>query len=94
MKFGSGKSTVVSELGLTALGLKIVNTDKAFENGLKKAGLGLDLRTMDAELRDPIRTRAKEITGKQMGNYIAGRLGMIFDTTGAKDLRLKTIRRC
>ena len=81
---GSGKSTVVNQLSLVNLGLKIVNTDKAFENGLKKAGLGLDLRNMDAELRDPIRSRAKEITAKQMDAYLRGRLGMVFDTTGAK----------
>ena len=58
---GSGKSTVVKKLGLTALGLKMVNTDKAFETGLKKAGLGLDLRNMGADLRDPIRKRKKDI---------------------------------
>ena len=34
---GSGKSTVVDGLGLKALGLKLVNTDKSFETGLKKA---------------------------------------------------------
>ena len=39
---GSGKSTVVDDLGLKALGLKLVNSDRAFENGLKKAGLSLD----------------------------------------------------
>ena len=32
----SGKSTVVDGLGLKALGLKLVNTDKSFETGLKK----------------------------------------------------------
>ena len=26
--------------------------------------------------------------------YIAGRLGVIFDTTSAKHLKLKTIRKC
>ena len=33
---GSGKSTVVNQLSLKALGLKIVNTDKSFETWLKK----------------------------------------------------------
>ena len=81
---GSGKSTVVNKLSLKAMGLKLVNTDKAFENGLKKAGLGLDLRNMDAKDRDPIRARAKTITAKNMSAYIRGRLGMVFDTTSAK----------
>ena len=89
---GSGKSTVVNQLNLVNLGLKIVNTDKAFENGLKKAGLGLDLRNMDAELRDPIRNRAKEITAKQMDAYLRGRLGMVFDTTGAKASKISSYK--
>ena len=41
---GSGKSTVVDKLALPTLGLKLVNTDGAFENGLKKGGMSLDLR--------------------------------------------------
>tara|TARA_B100000900_G_scaffold161236_1_gene136909 strand:- start:3353 stop:4597 length:1245 start_codon:yes stop_codon:yes gene_type:complete len=90
---GSGKSTVVNRLGLTALGLKMVNTDRAFENGLKKAGLSLDLRNLDAVVRDPIRAKAKALTGKAMENYIMGRLGMIFDTTSAKDTKIKSYKK-
>jgi predicted kinase len=80
---GSGKSTVVDALSLKALGLKLVNTDKAFENGLKKAGLSLDLRGADFDKIDPIRAKAKRITGRNMDAYIEGRLGLIFDTTSA-----------
>jgi len=80
---GSGKSTVVDALSLKALGLKLVNTDKAFENGLKKAGLSLDLRGADFDKVDPIRAKAKRITGRNMDAYIDGRLGLIFDTTSA-----------
>ena len=39
-----------------------MNTDKAFENGLKKAGLSLDLRGADFTKIDPIRAKAKRIT--------------------------------
>jgi len=81
---GSGKSTVVKKLGLKALGLKLVNTDSAFEAGLKKAGLSLDLRKIDSNVRDGIRAKAKKITGNAMDRYIDGRLGLIFDTTSAK----------
>ena len=81
---GSGKSTVVRKLGLKALGLKLVNTDNAFEAGLKKAGLSLDLRKIDSNVRDGIRAKAKKITGNAMDRYIEGRLGLIFDTTSAK----------
>ena len=81
---GSGKSTVVKKLALKALGLKLVNTDSAFEAGLKKAGLSLDLRKIDSNVRDGIRARAKKVTGNAMDRYIDGRLGLIFDTTSAK----------
>ena len=38
----------------------MVNTDQAFENGLKKAGLSLDLRGADFDKVDPIRATGKE----------------------------------
>ena len=90
---GSGKSTVVKKLGLTALGLKMVNTDKAFEAGLKKAGMSLDLRGADFDKVDPIRAKAKKITTKNMENYISGRLGMIFDTTSANSNKIKQYKK-
>ena len=90
---GSGKSTVVKELGLNALGLKVVNTDKAFENGLKKAGLSLDLRGADFTKVDPIRAKAKKLTAKNMDNYIEGRLGMIFDTTSSDASKIKKYKK-
>lgn len=90
---GSGKSTVVDQLALKALGLKMVNTDKAFENGLKKAGLSLDLRGADFDKVDPIRARAKKITGKNMDAYIRGRLGMIFDTTAANKNKIVSYKK-
>lgn len=90
---GSGKSAVVDKLGLKALGLKLVNTDKAFENGLKKAGLSLDLRGADFEKIDPIRAKAKNITGKNMDAYIRGRLGMIFDTTAANKSKIVSYKK-
>jgi len=89
---GSGKSTVVDKLNLKALGLKLVNTDKAFEVGLKKAGMTLDLRGADFSKVDPIRAKAKQITGKNMDNYIEGRLGLIFDTTAAKKEKIVTYK--
>ena len=90
---GSGKSAVVDKLSLKALGLKLVNTDKAFENGLKKAGLSLDLRGADFDKVDPIRARAKKITGKNMDAYIRGRLGMIFDTTAANKNKIVSYKK-
>ena len=86
---GSGKSTVVDALSLKALGLKLVNTDKAFELGLKKAGMTLDLRGADFDKIDPIRAKAKKVTGKGMDMYMDGRLGLIFDTTSANLSKVK-----
>ena len=85
---GSGKSTVVDKLSLKALGLRLVNTDRAFENGLKKAGLTLDLRGKSDDEYSGIRDKAKKITGMQMDRYIEGRLGMIFDTTAANKSKI------
>ena len=86
---GSGKSTVVDALSLKSLGLKLVNTDKAFELGLKKAGMTLDLRGADFDRVDPIRAKAKKVTGKGMDMYMDGRLGLIFDTTSANLSKVK-----
>jgi len=85
---GSGKTTIVKALNLRALGLKLVNTDTAFERGLKKAGHSLDLRSLEATIRDPIRARAKEIVAKGLEGYVQGRLGLIFDTTSAKKSKI------
>ena len=89
---GSGKSTVVDGLGLKALGLKLVNTDKSFENGLKKAGQTLDLKQVPADVRDPIRKKAKRQTTRMMDRYIDGRLGLIFDTTSANSSKIKAYK--
>ena len=64
------------------MGLKNVNSDRAFEMGLKKAGLSLKMPEDEAKKRDPIRLRAKELTGKALENYIQGRLGLVVDSTG------------
>ena len=83
---GSGKSFVVRQT-TGGLGLKIVNSDTAFEKLLKDADFSLDFRDMSPEKtleRDKIRKRAKEVTDKMQKNFVAGRLGMIIDGTGAE----------
>jgi len=83
---GSGKSYVTKNT-VGGFGLKLVNTDKAFEKFLKDAGKSLKIDKLSdkeqAEV-DAIRARAKSITGKQEKNYIEGRLGLILDGTGKK----------
>jgi len=78
---GSGKTYVTTRV-TGGMGLKNVNSDRAFEVGLKKAGLSLKMPDAEAKQRDPIRVRAKELTGKALENYIQGRLGLVVDSTG------------
>ena len=80
---GSGKSYVVSRT-TGGSGLKLVNSDDAFENLLRKAGLSLKMPSSEEEPRDVVRGRAKEITAKKKANYIEGRLGLIIDGTGSE----------
>ena len=105
---GSGKSYTAKEIfgvgkGLTqsfsASGLKIVNSDTAFEKGMKDNGINpkdlAKIEKEDPELwdkitgKDSIRTRAKELTNKQQKFYEAGRLGMIIDGTGDEVSKIK-----
>lgn len=99
---GSGKSFTAMELfgvdkklktSFSATGLKVINSDAAFEAGLKKHGIDpRDLAKIEKEnpelwdkiIKDPggIRVRAKEITNKLRSFYEEGRLGMIIDGTG------------
>ena len=78
---GSGKSYVVKRT-TGGLGMRVVNSDIAFEKKLKDAGLTTDLRELDPEVRDEVRGRAKKVTAKQKANYLNGRLGLIIDGTG------------
>ena len=71
---GSGK-TYVTNRATGGMGLKMVNSDIRFERYLQKAGLSLKMPDSEASARDPLRQRAKQITGDQMDRYIRGRLG-------------------
>jgi len=74
----------------TASGLKLVNSDPAFEANLEKAGISPgDLATMsDEEFAsvtmgpDSPRGRAKKTRDSQSGHYVDGRLGVVIDGTG------------
>jgi predicted kinase len=105
---GSGKSFTAKEIfgvgkGLTqsfsASGLKVVNSDTAFEKGMKDNGINpkdlAKIEKEDPELwdkitgKDSIRSRAKDLTKKQQSFYEAGRLGMIIDGTGDEVSKIK-----
>ena len=78
---GSGKSYVVRHT-TGGTGLKIVNSDEAFELMLKKAGLSLKMPPEEFGRKEVIRKRAQDITVKKHANFVEGRLGMIIDGTG------------
>jgi len=86
---GSGKSTVAGKLGLFAMGLRPINSDPFFEQALKKAGLSLKLGTLDPELIDTMRVKAKRLGGKQMDLALNGRLGLVIDSTARNMDKIK-----
>jgi predicted kinase len=109
---GSGKSKVTDEIfglghGLSrvnAAGIKIVNSDTAFEQQLKKNGIDpKDLARIEKEepefwkkiTEDPngVRSLAKQTTERIKGFYEAGRLGMIIDGTGDDVEKIQRLKR-
>ena len=95
--FGVGKELTAS---FASSGLKIVNSDNAFEKGLKDNGINpKDLGKIekeDPELwakiivgDDSIRGKAKKLTQTQQKFYENGRLGMIIDGTGDDFIKMK-----
>lgn len=79
---GSGKSFIVGKTALTALGMKVINSDELFERGLAKAGLKTTPEDIYSEKGQEIRNRAKALTGKKLDLALAGRLGLVIDGTG------------
>ena len=78
---GSGKSYVVRKT-TGGTGLRVVNSDDAFETMLKKAGLSLKMPDEEEVPRDAVRARAKRVTAKRQEGYLDGRIGLIIDGTG------------
>jgi predicted kinase len=104
---GSGKSKVAGDLfgvqgiaSFSASGLKMINSDTAFEAQLKKSGIDpkdlAQIEKTQPELWDFI-TKSKEgpreigkgITQKTKSFYEEGRLGMIIDGTGDDVVKIK-----
>jgi len=80
---GSGKSWVSSKT-LSGAGMKVINSDDAFESLLKREKMSLNFKDYTpAELirRDEIRAKAKRMTAASLGAAIQGRLGLIIDST-------------
>ena len=87
---GSGKSFIVGETALTALGMRVVNSDDAFESAMKKAGLEMDPENIFSDKGQQLRGRAKALTGKKQELYLKGRLGVVVDGTGKDYNKIRT----
>ncbi len=80
---GSGKSFIAGK-STGGLGLKMINSDIAFERYLKKEGLSLKMPDSETAERDVERARAKKVTASKKFQAIRGRLGILIDGTGHK----------
>lgn len=102
---GSGKSYISGELfsvsprfraSFSTYGLKLVNSDTAFEVALKQNGI--DPKDLAVLANHPdewkrimtLRDRAKTITQTQQRHYESGRLGLIIDGTGDDFTKVQT----
>jgi len=79
---GSGKSFIVGKTALTSLGLKLVNSDDAFETLLRKANIEATPENIFSDKGQTIRGRAKSLTQSRQKGFINGRLGLVVDGTG------------
>jgi len=86
---GSGKSFIVGKTALKALGFRLINSDDAFENGLKKAGLTTDPADIASAQGQAVRAKAKALTGRMMTRALQGRLGIVIDGTGKDYTKIK-----
>ena len=87
---GSGKSFIVGKTALKALGFRLINSDDAFENGLKKAGLTTDPADIASAQGQAVRAKAKALTGRMMTRALQGRLGIVIDGTGKDYTKIKS----
>ena len=79
---GSGKSFIVGKTALTTLGLKLINSDDAFEVQLKKIGLDTTPEDIFSPAGQAVRGKAKALTKLRQKLALNGRLGLVVDGTG------------
>ena len=88
---GSGKTFVTAQ-AFAGTGLRVINSDRAFENAMKKAGLSLKMPDSEEQVRDMVRARAKATTQKMLDLSLDGRLGIIIDGTADKLEKINRLR--
>ena len=67
---------------MTAFGLKLINSDDAFETQLKKIGLDTTPEDIFSPAGQAVRGKAKALTKLKQKLALNGRLGIIVDGTG------------
>ena len=79
---GSGKSFIVGKTALSVFGLKLINSDDAFEAALTKVGLKPTPEDIFSPKGQEVRGRAKALTAMKQKLAMNGRLGLTIDGTG------------
>jgi cytidylate kinase len=85
---GSGKSFIAGKSAFSTFGMRVVNSDDAFESAMKKAGLDLG-KDIFTDKGQEIRSKAVDITKMRQDLYIKGRLGLVIDGTGKEYDKIK-----
>ncbi|MCI1265133.1 MAG: hypothetical protein LKG19_01080 [Saprospiraceae bacterium] len=81
----ASKSYMIDKLTLTSYGLKLVDSDAAFTEVLKKITDILNIAHINyaVDVRDPISKKVKDITYRSLDKYVEGRIGLIISGTAS-----------
>jgi predicted kinase len=88
---GSGKSFVAKKMGLSNMGLIVVNSDLFFVQLLKRKGLSLKMPDSEIDDREVARMAAKVSTDKRLKSLVDARMGVIVDSTSGDQGKTKKI---
>ena len=81
----ASKSYMIDQLALTSYGLKLVDTDAAFTDVLKKITDTLNIAHINdaVEVIGPFSKKVKDITYRSLDRYVEGRMGLIISGTAS-----------
>ena len=81
----ASKSYMIDQLALTSYGLKLVDTDAAFTDVLKKITDTLNLAHINdaVDFIGPVSKKVKDTTYRSLDRYVEGRMGLIISGTAS-----------
>lgn len=88
---GSGKDFVMDQV-LSPFGLVEINSDNALEFLMKKEGLDLNMPKEEEGRRNLVRGKAKSVTKEKERLALAGRLGVIINSTADSAEKIEAIK--